>query len=125
MSRSRVAPHQRPVIRPAHSLQPNTISLVSAESTAVHEGRAEVRNLQGMHFRPVGLLAQLAMTFKSAITISYEGSAVDAKSAIALTMLGAPQGAELLVRAEGPDAAVAVTSIVDLINNRFGLKDTD
>ncbi|MGE0434575.1 MAG: HPr family phosphocarrier protein [Planctomycetota bacterium] len=99
---------------------------MSVESNAnVHEGRAEVRNLQGMHFRPVGLLAQLAQTFKSAITLTFEDNTVDAKSALALTMLGAPQGAELAVRAEGPDAEAAVTALVDLINNRFGLKDTD
>jgi phosphocarrier protein HPr len=98
---------------------------VSGESDHDFEGRATVPNLQGLHFRPVGLLTQLAQTFTADITITFDTQTVDAKSAIALTMLGAPQGSELVVRAKGPDAEQSVREIVDLIGRSFGLADTD
>jgi phosphotransferase system HPr (HPr) family protein len=57
--------------------------------------------------------------------ISYDGQIANAKSPIALTMLGAPKGAKLHIKATGTDAVAAATQIAALIENHFGLKDTD
>jgi phosphocarrier protein HPr len=45
---------------------------------------------------------------------------VNDKSIMGVMMLAAECGAELLVRADGPDAEQAVQAIVDLVARKFG-----
>ncbi len=80
-----------------------------------------VTSPQGLHARPADLLVKLAMSFESSITLQ-KGNAelVDASSILSLLTLGAEQGTELSVFAEGDDAAEAITAVEDLFGSGFG-----
>ena len=78
-----------------------------------------VSNPQGLHARPAHLLVQLATRFKSNILIGKDSELVDCKSILSLLTLGAGQGTELSITAQGSDAVEAVESIVQLIEADF------
>lgn len=89
------------------------------------EARVVLTNKMGLHARPSTAIATEAGTFASAVSISKDGMAVDAKSVLELLMLAAECGSELVVQADGPDASEAVERIVGLIEDRFGELDVD
>ena len=70
-----------------------------------------VSNPQGLHARPADLLVRLANQFDSTIMIGRGGEAVDCKSILSLLTLGAAEGTELSLSAEGADAENAIKSI--------------
>lgn len=73
----------------------------------------------GLHLTPISQIVRLALGFESAITISFDGKAADAKSAFDLMLLAAPFGARLTVAAKGSDAQQALNSVADLFRNGF------
>ena len=78
-----------------------------------------VRNPQGLHARPANLLVDLASRFQSNILIGKDGELVDCKSILSLLTLGAAQGSELSVTADGDDADEALKSIAKLFDEGF------
>ena len=82
-----------------------------------------VRNSQGLHARPADLLVRLATQFESNIQIGKDGQLVDCKSILSLLTLGAAQGTELFLSAEGGDAEPAVVAISELFES--GFEDTN
>ena len=82
-----------------------------------------VTNAQGLHARPADLLVRLASKFESTILIGKEGELVDCKSILSLLTLGAGQGTELSLTADGADAEDALASIVHLFE--VGFDDTN
>jgi phosphotransferase system HPr (HPr) family protein len=78
-----------------------------------------VSNPQGLHMRPANLLVTAAGKFASDVTIIREGQSVDCKSILGILTLGAVQGSQLDLRAEGPDADSAIETIVDLFQRGF------
>ena len=78
-----------------------------------------VRNPEGLHARPANLLVDLASKFASNILIEKDGELVDCKSILSLLTLGAAQGTELSLTAEGSDAAAALDSIGELFEAGF------
>jgi len=78
-----------------------------------------VRNAQGLHARPADLLVRLANQFESEIQIGKHGQLVDCKSILSLLTLGAAQGTELAVLAQGADADAALQSIAELFEAGF------
>ncbi|HWI60504.1 MAG TPA: HPr family phosphocarrier protein [Symbiobacteriaceae bacterium] len=77
-------------------------------------------NEAGLHARPAALFVQTAAKFKSAITVRCGEKKGNAKSMLSLLALGAKQGAEVSISADGPDAAAAVETLVTLV--RSGLE---
>ncbi|MBM4188760.1 MAG: HPr family phosphocarrier protein [Gemmatimonadetes bacterium] len=84
------------------------------------ERRATIVNPLGLHARPAAQLVKLAATFQSEVELWRDGPPVNAKSIMGVMMLAAEQGAELVVRAAGPDAEAAVDAIARLIADGFG-----
>lgn len=82
--------------------------------------KAKVINDWGLHARPSANIASVARTFKSEITISYQGKQAPALSVASLLMLEAPNGAELLIEATGVDARPAALAIVAAFEHAFG-----
>ena len=78
-----------------------------------------VRNPQGLHARPADSLVRLANQYEATILIGKNGELVDCKSILSLLTLGAAQGTELSLSAEGADAAVALESIAELFESGF------
>ena len=78
-----------------------------------------IRNEQGLHARPAQLLARTALQYESTIELICDGQRVDAKSILHMLTLGAVQGTELTIEAQGADAEVALDALVRLVENDF------
>jgi phosphotransferase system HPr (HPr) family protein len=76
-------------------------------------------NPNGLHARPAERLARLAMQFESRIEVLCRNERVDAKSILHLLTLGATQGTELILEADGHDARQAVDSLAEYIAGGF------
>ena len=81
--------------------------------------KVEVINNAGLHARAASKLVKLTSTYCSDIQIGHH-KMVDGKSILSLMMLAAVKGTELNVEVDGGDEEQAITSIVALINDRFG-----
>jgi phosphocarrier protein len=83
--------------------------------------RATVKiiNKLGLHARASAKLSQLAASFAADVWLGRDGRRVNANSIMGLMMLAAAQGATLVVETEGKDADRALSSIIELIGNRF------
>lgn len=79
----------------------------------------KVLNSEGLHMRPADKLVRAAVGFQSTIELEREGQVADCRSMISLLTLGAMQGCELTLRAQGPDADVAVEAIAQLFESQF------
>ncbi len=86
------------------------------------EATVKLLNKVGLHARPASLFVQTARKFKSAIKVRKAGvdRVVDAKSILGVLSLGAEMGDVITITAEGDDAELAVKTLVDLVNSKFG-----
>jgi len=78
-----------------------------------------VQHEQGLHARPAELIARTAMQFKSRVEIIRDGHGIDAKSILNILTLGATQGAELKLQAQGDDASEAIDALARLVEGQF------
>jgi phosphocarrier protein len=78
-----------------------------------------VPNKQGMHARPAEMFVRRAQEFHSKIEIVRDDFRIEAKSIMNLLMLGATQGTQLTLEAEGDDAQAAVDALADVIEKEF------
>lgn len=74
----------------------------------------------GLHARPASVFVQTAAKFSSDIEVTHGETTANAKSILAVLTLGAHQGAELLISAEGADADDALKALEELIADNFG-----
>ncbi|HCW52334.1 MAG TPA: HPr family phosphocarrier protein [Clostridium sp.] len=79
-----------------------------------------VKNGSGLHARPATLLVKKASSFKSDISIEYNGKKANVKSLIGVLSLAVTKDATIKVVASGDDEALAVDEIVKLVE---GLED--
>ncbi|WP_154793511.1 dihydroxyacetone kinase phosphoryl donor subunit DhaM [Occultella kanbiaonis] len=89
---------------------------VAAAATDAVERSVVLRNRLGLHARPAATLARKAADFDAEVTLN----GVDAASVLALMGLGLTGGAELHLRATGPQAAQALEAIVADVEAGFG-----
>ena len=82
-----------------------------------------IKNSTGLHARPSAALVKLAGSFKSDFYIHMYGYRVNGKSILGVMTLAAEQGAELLFEVSGPDEEEAMESIVNWVDNKFGMSD--
>jgi phosphocarrier protein HPr len=79
----------------------------------------KIKNAEGLHARPAGILAKKAAEFQSNIQISVGGQVKSAKSIMALMSLGLKKDQEFKLIIDGPDADNASRTITELVNNEF------
>jgi phosphotransferase system HPr (HPr) family protein len=79
-----------------------------------------IRNQNGLHARPAGLLAQTAKLFRSRIRVLRAAQEADGKSILSLMLLEVTPGTELTIQAEGDDEVEAVSRLADVVESRFG-----
>lgn len=84
------------------------------------EATATIINQRGLHARASAKLVEAAARFQSTVTVTKDGTSVDARSIMGLMMMGAGIGSKIHLTAEGPDAAEAMTAILALIEAKFG-----
>lgn len=69
----------------------------------------------GIHARPATLLVQAASKFQSNIELEYNGRKVNLKSIMGVMSLGVGQGADVVITADGEDAAEALAGIEETL----------
>lgn len=74
-----------------------------------------VNNGTGLHARPATLLVKKASSFKSDVSIEFNGKKANVKSLIGVLSLGVTKGATITVLANGDDETLAVEEISNLI----------
>ena len=82
-----------------------------------------VPNRRGLHARAAAKFVTLAETFQAAVDVSRDDQTVSARSIMGLMMLGAGQGAEIGLVAEGADAEAAIVALSDLVSAGFHEQD--
>lgn len=80
----------------------------------------KITNRLGLHARAAAKLVHLAGSFESDVTLVRDGDEIDAKSILGLLQLGAAKGSDVKVRCVGDDEEAALTSIAELIEDKFG-----
>ncbi|MFQ3621985.1 MAG: HPr family phosphocarrier protein [Acetobacteraceae bacterium] len=79
----------------------------------------EICNKRGLHARAAAKFVKLAEQFSACVTVRKNGAAVSARSIMGLMMLGAGQGAEVVLEAEGWDAREAIDALAGLVEAGF------
>ncbi|WP_160690188.1 HPr family phosphocarrier protein [Clostridium sp. C2-6-12] len=74
-----------------------------------------VKNSSGLHARPATLLVKKASSFKSDVSIEYNGKKANVKSLIGVLSLAVTKDAVIKVVASGDDEALAVEELVKLV----------
>ncbi|CAM3820733.1 phosphocarrier protein HPr [Alkalicoccus chagannorensis] len=69
----------------------------------------------GIHARPATQLVNKAGQFESEVTLEYNGKSVNLKSIMGVMSLGVSQGAEVTIKAEGPDEQEAISALDEVM----------
>ena len=78
-----------------------------------------IRNQRGLHARAAAKFVKAAEHFDCEITVAKQDLVGSGLSIMGLMMLSASAGCELELRAQGPDAAVALEAVARLIEEKF------
>ncbi|MFG0317467.1 MAG: HPr family phosphocarrier protein [Planctomycetota bacterium JB042] len=81
-----------------------------------------IPNRQGLHARPIAMIAEAAHRHRAALAVGVDGREVDGRSIMQLMTLCAAQGTEVTLRADGDDAEALVDDVASLIEGGFGEK---
>ncbi|AKA69883.1 MULTISPECIES: HPr family phosphocarrier protein [Clostridium] len=76
-----------------------------------------VKSATGLHARPATLLVKKASSFKSDITIEFDGKKANVKSLIGVLSLGVTKNATIKIIASGDDESLAVEEVTKLIDS--------
>lgn len=76
-----------------------------------------VKNSTGLHARPATLLVKKASSFKSDVSIEFNGRKANVKSLIGVLSLGVTKNSNVKVIASGDDENLAAEEIVKLIGS--------
>ena len=69
----------------------------------------------GIHARPAGMLAKLAKSCASKVTITANGKTAEATKLMAVMGLGAQKGTEVIMQAEGADEEEAIVKVEEFM----------
>lgn len=89
------------------------------ETATIQRALVTVRNANGLHMRPLEMIAKKALSFRSQVYVTRGTNRVDAKSLLHLLTLGAEPGMQLEIDATGDDANEAVEQLAKLIGSEF------
>lgn len=76
-----------------------------------------VNNPTGLHARPATLLVKRASTYKSDVSIEFNGKKANVKSLIGVLSLGVVKGSSIKVITSGEDEATAAEELIELIES--------
>ena len=80
-------------------------------------------NKRGLHARAAARFVTMAETFGASVDVVRDGQVVSARSIMGLMMLGAGNGSEIELRAEGWDAKEAMDALAALVEAGFNEQD--
>lgn len=76
-----------------------------------------VKSSTGLHARPATLLVKKASSFKSDVTVEFNGKKANVKSLIGVLSLGVTKNSKIKVIVSGDDEALALEEIIKLIES--------
>ncbi len=82
-----------------------------------------VVNMRGLHARAAAKFVTLAERYGASVEVVRDGQSVSARSIMGLMMLGAGQGSELELQADGWDAKEALDALAGLVEAGFNERD--
>ena len=83
------------------------------------EFRYVIKDEVGIHARPAGILVKEAKSYASTLTIEVNGKKAELAGLMSVMGLGAKQGMELVIRAEGADEKEAIEGIKKIIEKNL------
>ena len=86
---------------------------------SVHTATVTVTMSDGLHLRPLTMLARTAAQFTSSITLRKGSQTANAKQPFDLMTLAADYGETLTIETAGPDAEAALAAVVRLFETGF------
>jgi phosphocarrier protein HPr len=86
----------------------------------VIERRVTLVSKSGLHARPASVFVQNAKGFQSQITLSKNDKTVNAKSILSVLTLGAERGDQIVLKANGDDAELAIDRLASLLEENLG-----
>lgn len=108
------APH------PASAVEAPPVEMgCGCEGGMVLKRSIKIVNSRGLHARAAAKLVALAERYSACLSLSRAGQTVPACSIMGLMMLGAGQGSEVVLEAEGWDAREALDAVAGLIEAGF------
>ena len=81
--------------------------------------RVEIINARGLHARASAKFVKTAAQFDAEVKVIRDVHAGDAQSIMGLMMLGAGPGSQIEIAAQGPERAVALEALTNLVAERF------
>lgn len=78
-----------------------------------------VRNKEGLHMRPAGLVTKEMTKFHSTVHFIYGDKKINAKSVMNLIAGGIKCGSEITIECDGDDEQEALNRAADLIENEL------
>ncbi len=78
-----------------------------------------ITDAQGIHARPAGLLVKLAAAYPCKVIIAKDGRSVDAKRIMGVMSLGAKQGQEVILQADGEQEDEAIAALSAFMNENL------
>ena len=95
-----------------------------ANNSDVISARVTLRNKRGLHARAAAKLAAAAQSFDADIKVTSHNDVcqetVVGDSIKELLLLGSACGEDISISASGPDAEIALTALVNIVDNLFG-----
>jgi phosphocarrier protein HPr len=79
-----------------------------------------INNPAGLHLRPISVLCNRAMDFKSTVTIKTGDKSVNAKSVLGVLSACVKHGDEIELVCEGPDEKEALSMLTKMILSGLG-----
>ncbi|HEY5563348.1 MAG TPA: HPr family phosphocarrier protein [Clostridiaceae bacterium] len=76
-----------------------------------------VKSSTGLHARPATLLVKKASSFKSEITIDFNGKKANVKSLIGVLSLGVTKGSKITIISSGDDESFALEEVSKLVES--------
>lgn len=79
------------------------------------EQKVKISNETGLHARPAAKFVEKSKKYNSEITVALNDKEANAKSILGILSLGAGQGKEITLKAEGADEAEAIKELVNYL----------
>lgn len=86
----------------------------------VAEQAVTIGSKSGLHARPAAVFVQNAKSFPCRISLTKDSKTVNGKSILSVLSLGAEQGDQVVIKADGDDAEAALEKLVSLLQSDLG-----
>ncbi len=106
-------------------IRPTGVEETANDSDTIVSDEIRLPNPAGLHARPAAIVAAEARKYASDVFLLRGGDSANAKSLVSIMALATKSGDAIRVRANGPDASEASTSLARLIASGSGEKTGD